>query len=70
MSKLSRIFSIYVEAPIAAFMFIFALVELVCFITTPDHSLSYIFLAAAIAFTAAAIHNVRFIVRREHKRAR
>jgi len=70
MSKLSHIFSTYVEAYIALFLFMFALLELVAAIYTPDQSRSYIFLAATIAFSAIAVYNVRCIVRREHKYSR
>lgn len=70
MSKLKRIFYIYTEASMAVVMLICALIEAICLIYTPEQGLSYLFLAAAIAFTAIAVHNVRYIVRHERKSAR
>jgi hypothetical protein len=70
MSKLSHIFSTYIEAYIAVFLSLFALLELAAFISSPDQSRSYIFLIASVVFTAIAVYNVRCIVRREHKRSR
>jgi hypothetical protein len=70
MSKLSHIFSTYVEAYIALFLFMFALLELAAFISSPDQTRSYIFLIASVAFSAIAVYNVRCIVRREQKHSR
>ena len=69
MSKLSRIFYIYTEAHVALLMSIFAALELVCFIFT-DSSIAYVFLSAAIAFTAIAASSVMYIIYQENKYTR
>jgi len=70
MSNLSRIFFIYTEAHMAVFMLAVALIEFICYLAIPEHFISYVALAAAVAFTAIALSSVLYIVHQERKYSR